>query len=196
MSTLGLMIDLETVGMEYNSGIAQIGAIIYDEQTFEIISEFCQNINHKMLLKTGDFTVTRSTLDWWKQQDVEIVKSVFTNTLPPEDVAKSFLDWVKKVTRGRNFTLMSNHILFDINKIDYFLSKMVDEKLTEQTRYNRIEDFATIRNKAKWLDYELLDEIEREYDGKQAHNALDDCRWQLFSLEACLGIMAGNVARN
>ena len=195
MSTLGLMIDLETVGMESKAGLAQIGAVIYNEDTFEIVSEFCQNINWRKLVKSGDFIRDEDTLDWWRKQDKDIIKSVFENALEPVDVANSFIEWVKEVTMGRNFTLMSNHILFDITKIDYFLGKMIGENLSDQTRYNKIEDFATIRNKAKWLDVELLEDIESEYESQNLHNALDDCKWQLHSLEACLEIMAGSASK-
>jgi len=190
---LGMMIDLETVGMGFNAGLAQIGAVIYNEDTFEIVSEFCQNIDYKTLCKGDDFVKEEFVLDWWRKQDKEVIKSVFLNPLPPKQVAESFLEWVKDKTSGKKFTLMSNHILFDIVKIDYFMSKMVGENLSDQTLYNKIEDFATIRNKAKWLDEELLEEMEDEFISEAKHNALADCQWQLNSLHASLSIMAGSA---
>lgn len=189
---LGLMIDLETVGMKYNAGLAQIGSVIYNEDTFEIVSEFCQNINWRKMVKSGLFVREEHVLEWWRKQEKAVIKSVFENALDPKDVATDYLKWVKEVTGGRHFTLMSNHILFDITKADYYLNTMVGENLSDLTLYNKIEDFATIRNKAKWLDPELLEEIEDEFEDNSTHNALTDCKWQLHSLEACMGIMAGS----
>lgn len=190
---LGLMIDLETVAFPYNAGIAQIGSVIYNEDTFEIVSEFCQNSNWRKQIKSGLFVREEHVLEWWRKQDKSVIKSVFDNALEPVDVATNYLKWVDDVTSGRNFTLMSNHILFDITKIDYYLNTLVGEKLSDRTKYNKIEDFATIRSKARWLDPELLEDIETEYQDDSIHNALADCKWQLHSLECCLGIMAGSA---
>lgn len=193
----GLMIDLETVGLEgADVALAQIGSIIYNEDTFEPLAKFCQNVDWRLLVKSGKFRRDKSTMDWWRKQDKGVIRSVFQNPVDPTIVANEYLKWVKDNTNGRNFTLTSNHILFDIPKIDYFLDVTIGEKLTAQTRYNRIEDFATIRNKAKLLDHELLEDIESDFEDNGMHNALVDCSFQLYSLEACLGIMAGTATND
>ena len=174
---LGCMIDLESVGMGYWGAMVQIGAVLYDTATFEIESEFCMNINHKKLPKS--FIVEDHVIEWWRQQDKEVIKSVFSKPQDPELVAEKFLAWIKKESGGRDFELFSNHILFDITKTDNFLDYYVGQPISTLTKYNMIEDFATIRNRAKWKDPELLEEMEAEYTQSDQHNALADCKWQL-----------------
>ena len=194
MSRLGMMIDLETVGLDTTSAILQIGAIFYNMDTFETISEFCMNVDHQKLLDDGNFTSEKSTMEFWERQDPLIKESVFSDPKPPHFVAQSFIGWVNLNRKGKAFTLMSNHILFDITKIDYFLDVLIDCNLTDETKYNRIEDFATIRNLAKWLDHDLLEDMEAEYPHNNLHNALEDCQWQLYSLKCCMEIIAGSAS--
>ena len=187
------MVDLETVGLSDDSAIAQIGAVFYDDVTYDILAEFSQNVNFMTMVKTGVFTKDKETLDWWKLQNKDVRESVFLNPMQPKDSAKLFIDWVQNSTQGKNFTLISNHILFDIVKLNNFLSYYANDRIVNHTKYNMIEDFATIRNKAKWLDEDLLKEIEEEFEGQLQHNALSDCKWQVHSLQACMEIISAGL---
>lgn len=189
---LGLMTDLETVAMDSNAGLAQVGAVFYNVDTFEIVAQFCENTDWRKMVASGDFEKDENTLAWWKRQDKAVARSVFLNAKDPKTVAESFVKWVKEVSGGYPFELMSNHILFDLTKIDYFLNYYTGEKLTKMTKYNKIEDFATIRNRAKWKDPDLLKELEEEYTQLDQHNAVADCKWQVHSLACSLSILAGD----
>lgn len=189
--SLALMTDTETVGLDYNAGLAQIGAVFYDVDTFECVAEFCKNVDWRKMIATGDFVKDDNVIEWWKNQDKEVINSVFLNPEDPKHVAESFIAWVKEVSGGKDFELTSNHILFDLNKLDYFTEYYGYDRVTKLTKYNMIEDFATTRNHAKWKDESLLKEMEDEYLQSDQHNALSDCKWQIHSLKCSLSIIAG-----
>jgi len=70
-------------------------------------------------------------------------------------------------------------LLFDIPKVDNFLTKYGHKALTARQPYYNVSDYRTVRAHAK----RLLPEKTMDYimcgDGYRAHDALEDCKYQI-----------------
>lgn len=183
------MIDLETLAMDDDAIIPQIGAVVFDNKTYEIIDEFCECINIMDLKKHG-FAKDKDTVQWWSEQDKAIRDSVMNGKKLGVEVAGEFDAFLNKHFEKINFDIWANGILFDIPKIDYFMFYFDFAPLTMRTRYNRVFDFRTLRNITRNNFMDVFTEKESLLDPGAQHNALDDCRWQLGSLKACMDTIA------
>ncbi|MCF3128476.1 3'-5' exoribonuclease [Acinetobacter soli] len=70
-----MMVDCETLGVGESPVILQIGAVIFDDNG--IYGHFSVGIDTTNATEHG-FTIEKSTLDWWKDQDPELRKQVFS----------------------------------------------------------------------------------------------------------------------
>lgn len=185
------MIDLETLGIDDDAVISQIGAVVFDLKTFEVYGEFRECINIIDLKKRG-FSIDKDTMNWWSKQDLSVRNSAMNGKKPGNQVAEEFNEFLNYHFRGINFDVWSNGILFDVPKIDYFMLYYDFAPLSIRTKYNRIHDFRTIRNQTLNLFRGRFTKVETTLDSGTQHDALDDSRWQVNSLQLCLKMMAGD----
>lgn len=76
------MIDIETFGLGGDAAIASIGMCsFYVQKEFEIVDEYYVNVNQKSN-KEINRIYTKSTLDWWKEQDPEVAKALMVDPKP------------------------------------------------------------------------------------------------------------------
>ena len=177
------MVDLETLGFDTDCVVIQLGMCVFDEN-FKIIDTFIINIDPA---EQRNRSRDPKVVAWWKQQPNEVVKSVFENDQDPRTAANAIIAFLEK---HGDFWIWSNHILFDLTKLDSFLLEFAAQPLDNFTKYNQIEDFATIRDMiirklgGKNAYYE---EINAKYYAERpehlAHNALDDCIFQVYNLK-------------
>jgi len=185
---LSIMVDLETLALEDDALIPQIAAVVFDTKTFEVYGEFCECINILDLKKKG-FSINKETMQWWSEQDADIRKSVMNGKKTGDEVAKEFDEFLNYHFEGINFDIWANGILFDVPKTDYFMLFHDYAPLTMRTRYNRVQDFRTLRNQIRNKHRKELTKLEDEINKGSQHNALDDCHWQLESLKLCLSLL-------
>ena len=68
-----IMLDLETLGHNYNAPIIQIGVCVFNRDV--VISTFYRTIDFEDL-QNYNFTVDYSTIKWWMEQSNEARASV------------------------------------------------------------------------------------------------------------------------
>ena len=186
------MVDVETLALEDEDALMpQIAAVAFDSKTFEVFGEFSECISILDLKKHG-FTTDAETIKWWGEQDPELRKSVMNGTKPGAQVAKEFDEFLEYHCNGISFDIWANGLLFDIPKLDYFMLYFDCAPLSFRTRYNRLYDLRTLRSAARSCRGGEFTRAEKEIEQGAKHNALDDCLWQIKSVELCMKMMRGD----
>jgi len=187
-----LMIDLESLALDNNAIIPQIGFLIFDEHYLPC-GELCVNIDITSSLMDG-FNVDPKTIKFWRDQDTAVVNSVLYSEprLKPRLAAQLIDKWIKDTFKGEDFMIWANGILFDVPKIDNLMTRYGLSPLTSHTRYNNIHDFRTLRNTAKALYPAQYEHANSIIKNESTHNALADCYWQLETLGAIMQILSGD----
>lgn len=85
-----VMIDLETLGVHFDSGILSIGAVKFDYSG--ILDRFYVNVKLSSTKKYG-FYIDPETLKWWGEQNPGAIESLFQNAIPLESALERFNEW-------------------------------------------------------------------------------------------------------
>jgi len=88
-----VMIDLETLGTHFDSGILSIGAVKFDYSG--ILDRFYVNVKLTSTKKYGLF-IDPETLKWWGEQKPEAIESLFKNGIPLDEALQRFNEWYGK----------------------------------------------------------------------------------------------------
>jgi hypothetical protein len=88
----GIMVDIETLSTRPNAVIVSIGACKYDLDTLKTFDDFYVTIDPMDSKKYG-LHIDPETVEWWKTQDKEIMKSWRDNGIELDDAMVQFLDW-------------------------------------------------------------------------------------------------------
>ena len=153
-----VMIDLETVGNDYNGIFTNIGACVFNPKTGEIGDTFYKVITWESSVEAGR-TFTPDTLKWWMTQSEEARKEIVAEGEPLEEVLKDFAKWLPE-----DPIVWGNGSNFDIGKLE-----------TAYGYYNIPWKFWAIRDvrTVVWLAKGLVDKRDIPFEGVE-HNALDD----------------------
>jgi len=194
---LNAQIDLETLGLESNAVIVQIGAIIYDDMDWNIVGTYGRYLSMNQQIVEGR-TLTPSTVEFWKKQredghvTPERWEDLFNSPNPPAEVAVEFVEWFQQWEGVR---IWANHLLFDVVKMDHFLSQFYQPKLSSLTKYNMMEDLATLKYavlaRDKIAGRDLIDGLYKEHKALTQHDAVDDCIFQMHCQRAFEDFLRG-----
>lgn len=195
-SEIGVMLDLETLGLDDDAVILQIALTPFDKnfnQNPSGIPSFNETISVVQSLIEG-FTVTQGTLNFWKEQltKTDVHSKLFEGVNFPQKVANLLSEWLKEYFDNEYFDIWSNRILFDIPKVDGLLKKYDLQPLTAWTKYNRIYDFPGYVDSATLIYPNGVETYKRFLNGKYGnlvHNALADCDYQIDLLKFCYTVM-------
>lgn len=89
------MVDIETLATRPNAAIIQIGGCKFDPESDLITEEFCINVTPQSSKAAGLF-VDPDTIEWWKKQDKEVIKSLQTDQVSLSDALREVWRWYKK----------------------------------------------------------------------------------------------------
>ena len=159
-----LMLDIETLGNSTNPVLIQIGAVFFDRKTGEIGDEFCVNVDEDSCLYEG-FTKDKSTVEWWAEQDQEVLKKIRSNTVEVRQAIKDF----RKFCGHKMDLCVWSHATFDFPIIQNYLKKFKEKPL----RYKGARDLRTL------VDLSGIDLDKYDWTTGKTHNALDDCKFQI-----------------
>ncbi len=91
--TTRIVLDLETYSSKPNAAIASIGAVKFQvSEKFEILDTFYVNIEQASN-KEINRMYEKGVLDWWKNQNIEVKKSLLTDQKHIEESIITFKNW-------------------------------------------------------------------------------------------------------
>lgn len=158
-----IMIDIETLGLDYNSVVIQIAAAKFDwDGTIKEV--FDRKLNHKEQIDKGCI-VNESTIDWWKNQNKEILKNILEHAEPTENALRDFCSFISK----RDIIWSSAN--FDIPILTNLLAKY---GLPTPWYYWDCKDVRTLTYLAN-----INPKTDYNYSQGKTHDALDDVKFQV-----------------
>lgn len=160
--------DIETLGIESQSAIVQIAAVVFDDKGI-IVDEI--NVNADLSSIPASLKVNYETLKWWFIREKEVIDLVMTeNYTTHKDMCILFSSWVSSIRRKYNNIAFWSHVVFD----PVILSNNLKEHGIENPLiYNVHRDIRTLTHLCGMLGYQST--IIR---GNNQHNAIDDCIYQ------------------
>lgn len=168
-NNLSIMMDLEGCG----ECLCQIGAVVFNKLTGEIVEEFCVNIDPEDVKKYG-FKIDYS---FWDKQDLDVYNSVFTSQFKAKDALEEFWAFADKWKKLKIWS----HSLYDFSMIQNHLGRIIKKRLP----YRRSRDITTLVG--------LAGISIKKYDKTlKNHNALSDCKYQIIYCVDALNKLKGN----
>ena len=153
-----VMIDLETIGNDYDGIFTCIGACEFDPSTGEIGRTFHKHIDWRSALEAGR-TITPDTVKWWFTQSAEAQKEILQEGASLNFVLHAFREWLPERP-----VVWGNGPTFDVSKLETAFGYY-----DIPWKYYNIRCVRTIRDLAKGL----VDKDSIPFDGEK-HNALAD----------------------
>ena len=163
-----LMIDLETLGTFMNAPVVTIGACFFDPLTGKIGDKFYEKIDIAEAMKFG--TPDAETIRWWLTQDPAAQKELASAKSSMSDVLTRL---AKFYNSGNDAKVWGNGPTFDVTILDYAYYKCLGQKAPWP--FWNVRDVRTVVQLAEGL----VKKPAAFTKGGVAHNALDDCIFQV-----------------
>ena len=188
-----LMTDLETLDTSDTAAVIQVGLVVFDDDG-NLLGDLCVNINVIDSLLNGFTTKVDTCKNFWAKQPPEVQQSVLypAEQYSCREAAQLIDKFLKSQFEGK-FTIWSNHLMFDIPKLNLLLTKMGFKSLTDRTPHYLVEDFASVKNACKRLYPDEFEAAKGKLSNDMAHNAVADCYYQISLLHSCYEIMGDRV---
>lgn len=166
-----MMIDIETLGTSRNAVITQIGACYFDRNTGDIGDTFLVNIRIQDCLDNGLEVDAGSIKFWFEQGHQDFLEA-------PVDLSKALGQFK---TFCKKNSLVWAHATFDFPIIANAY-KVIKQSLPYA--YKNTRDIRTL--------VDLSNIAYKRYPRKGTHhNALDDCKHQVFYCCVCFKALKG-----
>lgn len=162
------MIDIETLGTFMNAPVVTIGACFFDPMTGEIGDKFYERIDLVDAMRFG--RADPETLRWWLKQDAAAQAELAKPGRKAADVLNDLTAFYRKSNDGK---VWGNGPSFDITLLDYQYDRVLTQKAP--WKFWNVRDVRTVVQLAEGLVKKPA-EFTR---GGTAHNALDDCIFQV-----------------
>ena len=107
-----VMIDLETIGNDYDGIFTAIGACCFNPATGEIGKTFHMHVNWESSIAAGR-TITPDTIKWWMTQSKEAQKEILQDGAPLEYVLRLLKEFMPE-----RATVWGNGPNFDMGKLE------------------------------------------------------------------------------
>lgn len=163
-----MMIDLETLGTFMNAPVVTIGACFFDPMTGEVGGKFYCKIDMADAMKHG--TTDPETLRWWLGQDPVAQKEL---TSGKSTVADALSKLTAFYNTGNDAAVWGNGPTFDVTILDYAYWKALGQKAPWP--FWNVRDVRTVVQLAEGL----VKKPAAFTKDAVAHNALDDCIFQV-----------------
>ena len=172
-----VMVDLETIGNDYDGIFTTVGAVTFDPNTGELGGVFYAHVNWESAVAAGR-TITPGTIKWWMSQCKEARDEITKEGQPLEFVLQSFADYLPK-----DPIMWGNGPTFDLGKLENAFGYYDIPWKYYNTRCVR-----TIRD----LSYKLVSKKDIPFEGVP-HNALDDAKHQARYVSAMWRALKGGA---
>ena len=178
---ISIVLDLETLSLQEDAAILQIGCCIPHFDRVKIPSgishEFEVTISYDIALKS-EFHKDSETLNWWENQDPNVRKLVFSGQDNYEDALGDLVAWLNSLrVDGADIAIWGNGSDFDNRLLTYTLNCYGFRKCWD-FRNNR--DLRTLKALFPLEDAGI--ELVRS-SAETAHTALGDARYEARVLD-------------
>lgn len=163
-----VMVDLETMGNEYNAVICSIGAVEFDIETGKTGREFFRKVDIQSCLDKG-LSVNGSTIEWWLMQSEPARLAVAVGDgIHLQQMLHEFKLYLEEL--GCNSVqIWGNGVSFDIVILTQAYRAC---KLKEPWNFRNERDVRTLVSFAP--------EVKAHYPSTGVeHNPIDDCKFQI-----------------
>ena len=170
---INIPLDLETLSLQEDAAIIQIGCCIPDFDRGNIPPgvpyEFEATVKYEEALQS-EFHKDHQTMDWWEKQDALARAQVFSGQDSYEEVFDQFVYWIKQLkSQGADVAIWGNGSDFDNRLLAYSLAAFGH---TNVWSFRNNRDLRTMRAICPV-------EIEKNLDGaERPHTALGDARYE------------------
>lgn len=179
-----LMVDIETMGININAPIIQIGAVYFSLATGETGDEFLVNIDLEDSIKHGA-TPDGRTIYWWLFQSKEARDMLRDDVIPMmyEDMGlQEFNQFAARATR------VWSHATFDFVML---MNSMRRRDIQPTIHYRKARDIRTLTSLADMTREEI--EMTRTERVGVHHNGLDDAIYQVAYCSAAYNKLKGDI---
>lgn len=162
------MIDLKTLGTRPNAPVVSIGACFFDPMTGEIGPKFYRKIDMVDAMRFG--STDGDTIRWWLTQE-KAAQAELANA--KDTLADSLKALSAFYNKGHDASVWGNGPTFDITILEYAYFKCLGEKAPWP--FWNVRDVRTVVQLAEGL----VKKPAAYMNKGTAHNALDDCIFQV-----------------
>lgn len=172
---MNVMIDLETMGQDFNTAVVQIGGAYFDPYADPPLIGETFKVNVSLIDELKLFDVSADTIYWWLQQSALARKSICGGLLRSSVGAfNEFNAFMRKAK------YVWSHETFDFVIVMNHMQKL---KIKPTFHWRNSRDISTLVHLAQGKKY------FSEREGVE-HDALDDCIYQIGYVSACLKKLA------
>lgn len=177
-----LMLDIETLGTFMNAPVVTIGACFFDPMTGEIGDKFYRKIDMVDAIRHG--SANGDTLKWWFTQGADAQKELTSGKELLSEALKALSAFYNT---GHVAAVWANGPSFDITILDYAYHKCLGK--TAPWPFWNVRDVRTVVQLAEGL----VKKPAAFTKGGVAHNALDDCIFQVGYVSKMWQALRGKV---
>lgn len=169
------MIDIETGGTRVNSVVLQIGAVIFNPDTGEVIERFLADINAQSCIWVGA-EYDEDTVNWWAEQ------GGFKPVNKPISIVEALEALSRLLGKHKPKAVWAKGTDFDIAILTWYY-RALGEPIP--WAYYAVRDLRALLKVAKDKGF--------EWGGEKAdHNALNDCYLQVRQYCAAMSYFSTN----
>jgi exodeoxyribonuclease VIII len=173
---LHVMVDLETLGTSPNSVILSLGAVFVNFEGAEFYKNFSIGSQDPRF-----FSLSMKTLQWWREQNKEVMLEAFNGKIHLQDGLSLFKEWFPA-----DAIIWGNGADFDIAILKYAYEHF---GLDTPWSYKNTACLRTIRNMVDMKRvYEAVAEQTKD-EPLQAHQALHDAKHQALQLREIFNLL-------
>ena len=170
------MLDIETMGPAPHGAIIAIGALQFDLESGETGEEFETTVDLQSSLDAG-LEVDGSTLSWWLDQENHVLDDMMAGE---DGLTKALIKFDYFVNKKLNISqdnlvVWANPPSFDVVIMEKAFETVDFDAPWQYWNQRCLMTFASVFPDLKW---DLKEEFEEDQDS-DAHNALDDCYFQV-----------------
>lgn len=182
---MDVMLDIETFGNTSTAAIVQVAAVLFDRNTGKEIDSFKAEVDPVSSVDAG-MTMDAQTVMWWLQQSKPAQKSI---TKQPRgsirEVLTNFNTFISRHEPNPRNVIVWCHATFDFPIMENAYKLL---NINSPWHYRSARDLRTL------VDLGGVDVYNDYANNGTAHDALDDCRFQVKYTYDCLKKTQGVVA--
>jgi hypothetical protein len=162
------MIDIETLSTRPNAPILSVGAAFFDPMTGEVGETFYRRVDIASAMKFG--AADPETIRWWLKQNDEARLEIAKSGEPLDEMLNDLNTFYNK---GYDAKVWGNGSGFDITILEYAYHRCLSQNAPWP--FWNVRDVRTVVQLAEGL----VKKPAAFTKDKVAHNALDDCIFQI-----------------